>query len=324
MSDLPNKTILQKVARLALTGSVLAMSTLAVGCATHASSEETPMDTKDRMHSMTTEQNKKVFHRVIDKALNGRDTRVFDELAAPNFVSHALPPETPPGPEALKQFFTYFWTAFPDIQFSFEDEVVAGDKIAGRGYFTATHNGEFQGIPATGKKIKVAFMDVWRFENGKWVEYWGQADSLSMLQQLGAIPGPGASGAVGAVPGHNDAGKAFMKAFRENDVEAIAALYAEDAVFYPTDTMAVKGAKDIRANFAGFLGAFTVKEAISSEVQHLTRGDLSFSWGKWGGTIVPKAGGEPIRFEGRFSDLSKLVDGKWVYILDHASFPAKN
>lgn len=126
-----------------------------------------------------------------------------------------------------------------------------------------------------------------------------------------------------ADPGQNQAGKAFMQAFRANDLEAIAALYAEDAVYYPMDTLAVRGAKEIRASFAKFLGAFTVKEARTWDVQHETRGDLSVAWGKWGATIVPKAGGEPIKFEGRFSDVSKSVNGRWIYIFDHASLPAQ-
>jgi ketosteroid isomerase-like protein len=64
-----------------------------------------------------------------------------------------------------------------------------------------------------------------------------------------------------------------------------------------------------------------IEDASTSEVVHETRGDLSVSWGKWRGTMRPKAGGERVKFEGRFSDLSKRVAGRWVYVLDHASFP---
>ncbi|MBI3897114.1 MAG: ester cyclase [Gammaproteobacteria bacterium] len=186
MSSLPIKSVLRSKTAAAIAGALLTMGLLTTGCASNAAS--TDAMPKAEMAHMTAEQNRKVFHRVIDEGLNAHSTKVLDEVVAANFVDHTLPPETPPGPAALKQFFTYFWTAFPDIQFTFEDEVVEGNKIAGRGYFTGTHKGEFQGIAPTGKKIKVAFMDEWRFENGKWVEYWGQFDSASLMQQLGVMP----------------------------------------------------------------------------------------------------------------------------------------
>lgn len=139
---------------------------------------------------MSTEQNKAVFRRIVEEGLNKNDTKVIDELFASNLVDHDLPPGTPPGPEGSKGKFAYFMSAFPDIHFTFEGEVAEGDKVAGRGYFTGTHKGEFQGVPPTGKKINVKFMDVWRFENGKLVEYWGQPDVMGLMQQLGAIPSP--------------------------------------------------------------------------------------------------------------------------------------
>lgn len=139
---------------------------------------------------MQTEQNRAIFGRIVEEALNNRDLKVLDELVAADYVGYNLPPGLPPGPEGVKQFFQSFWAAFPDIQFTFEDDIAEGDKIAGRGYYTGTHEGDFQGIPPTGKRIHVQFHDLWRFENGKWAEYWGQADLLGLMQQLGAIPTP--------------------------------------------------------------------------------------------------------------------------------------
>lgn len=125
-------------------------------------------------------------------------------------------------------------------------------------------------------------------------------------------------------PGQNEIGKAFVKALIANDVDAIVALYEDDAVYHALDTLELKGTADIRANFAGFLGAFTVMDAAPSEVHHFTRGDLSFSWGKLDITLAPKAGGEPFKFEVRFSEVSKLINGKWMYISDHVSVPTKD
>jgi predicted ester cyclase len=69
-----------------------------------------------------------------------------------------------------------------------EDEIAEGDKVITRGYFSGTHQGEFQGIPPTGKQIKVSYIDIWRVENGKLVENWIQMDMVGLLQQLGVIP----------------------------------------------------------------------------------------------------------------------------------------
>ena len=53
---------------------------------------------------------------------------------------------------------------------------------------TGTHAGALMGIPATGKRITVAGIDICRVADGRIVEYWQQLDTMSMLQQLGAIP----------------------------------------------------------------------------------------------------------------------------------------
>jgi steroid delta-isomerase-like uncharacterized protein len=132
-------------------------------------------------------ENKIIFKRIVEEGLNQRNMKIFDELYAANFIHHDLPPGTPQ-PQGIKDRFTYFFSAFPDLHFTFEGEIAEDNRIAGRGYFSGTHKGEFNGIPPTGKAIKVNFMDAWLFENGKVEEYWGQFDLMSLMQQLGALP----------------------------------------------------------------------------------------------------------------------------------------
>ncbi|MBV9280595.1 MAG: ester cyclase, partial [Chloroflexi bacterium] len=69
------------------------------------------------------------------------------------------------------------------------------DKVVTRSTVRGTHQGPFLGIPATGKKVEVAQIDIWRLDGGKIVEHWGQDDRLGMLQQLGAVPQPEGVGA---------------------------------------------------------------------------------------------------------------------------------
>lgn len=135
------------------------------------------------------QDNKAVLHRIIEEGLNQRNWKVFDELLSANLVDHDLPPGTR-GPEGTKAKLGVFVAAFPDLKFTFEQEVIDGDWVAGRGYITGTHKGAFNGIPASGKKVKMGFMDLWRFEKGKLAEYWGQPDLLGLLQQIGAVPAP--------------------------------------------------------------------------------------------------------------------------------------
>ena len=126
---------------------------------------------------------------------------------------------------------------------------------------------------------------------------------------------------IAAEPGPNATGEAFLKAFKANDLEAVVALYAPDAQLFPPDAMQAKGKDAIRANYAGLMQNMTIQDVTLVEAEHETHGDISFSWGLFRMTMVPKAGGDPVTMEGRFSDVSKRIGGKWLYVVDHASVP---
>lgn len=141
---------------------------------------------------MLTEMNKAVVRRGFEEGINQGNLAVYDEIIAANYVNHNLP--TPvPGPEGFRQMLGQFQAGFPDMQIIVEDVLAEGDKVATRGYFTGTHQGEFNGFPATGKEIKVRYLDIWRIENGTAVENWVQLDLMGLLQQIGAVPLPEAN-----------------------------------------------------------------------------------------------------------------------------------
>jgi predicted ester cyclase len=81
-----------------------------------------------------------------------------------------------------------FFTAFPEQHVTVEDLIAEGDKVVSRYTFRATHQGEFMGVPPTGKGMTVSGIMISRFAGGKWVEDWDSPDALSLMQQLGAIP----------------------------------------------------------------------------------------------------------------------------------------
>jgi steroid delta-isomerase-like uncharacterized protein len=142
--------------------------------------------------SMSTDTNKTIVRRIFEEGFNQNKPQVWDELIAPNYVNHDFPVPTP-GAEGFKMIAGMFLTAFPDLHTTIEDVVADGDRVATRGTFTGTHQGEFNGIPPTGKSVKVSYIDIWRLENGKAVENWVQIDMVGLLQQLGVMPVPQAS-----------------------------------------------------------------------------------------------------------------------------------
>ena len=139
---------------------------------------------------MSTEENKALVRRFYE-AFSRQNTAALDQFAAADFVDHDLPPGVPPTLEGAKQYLGMFLAAFPDIHNMVEDMVAEGDKVVARVYFSGTHTGEFQGMPATGKQIKIEAFDMFRIANGKLVDHWGVFDALGMMQQLGAIQAPG-------------------------------------------------------------------------------------------------------------------------------------
>ena len=75
---------------------------------------------------------------------------------------------------------------FPDIQWSLDDIIAEGDKVAARFTMCGTHKNLFFGIPATGKSIEVKAINFYRFANGQIVEEHGMPDMLGLLHQIGA------------------------------------------------------------------------------------------------------------------------------------------
>jgi predicted ester cyclase len=139
---------------------------------------------------MSTEENKALVHRLFEEGMNQNQGSVVDQLIATNYVNYDFP-SSAPGRQGFQQVIGFFRRAFPDMHVTLEDEIAEGDKVVTRGYFSGTHQGEFQGIAPTGKQIHVKYIDVWRLENGQLVENWVQMDMLGLLQQLGVIPAMG-------------------------------------------------------------------------------------------------------------------------------------
>ncbi len=127
----------------------------------------------------------------MGEAINKGHLEVLREVFTADVVDHDPAPEQGAGPEGFIHFFTEFRSAFPDLAIAVEHMVADEDNIAIAYTATGTHKGDFMGIPATGKRIKVRGMQIARYENGKIAERWGSSDELGLLKQIGAVVGAG-------------------------------------------------------------------------------------------------------------------------------------
>lgn len=140
---------------------------------------------------MAAEQNKALIVRFVEEFFNRGNMGVVGEIFAPDFIEHEqLPPGIPNGREGVKVLTTILRSAFPDFKATIDDILAEGDKVVIRMTWSGTQKGEFMGVPATGKRVSFGVIDIIRITNGKLVEHWGQMDSMSLMQQLGAIPAP--------------------------------------------------------------------------------------------------------------------------------------
>jgi steroid delta-isomerase-like uncharacterized protein len=135
--------------------------------------------------------NKATFRRFHD-AMNTGDaeliSKTIDEVVEPDLLMRTPLPVQATGAEALKEVFGRLYRAFPDLHITVEDVIAEGDKVVGRNTVTGTHQGEYMGLPPTGKSITYNEIFIFRFAGGRIVETWGVVDVFSQMRQLGAIP----------------------------------------------------------------------------------------------------------------------------------------
>jgi predicted ester cyclase len=121
-------------------------------------------------------------------AFNERNLDVLDELMAADVVDHNPIPDQPAGVAGVKTALAGFSTGFSDIQIEIEQILVAGDYVTVRQIARGTHDGDFLGIPATGKPVAIISHDIYRVAGGMIVEVWHVEDLLNTLFQIGAFP----------------------------------------------------------------------------------------------------------------------------------------
>ena len=134
---------------------------------------------------------KTTFERIPLEIINQGQLRLVDELFAPEYVERTPQPGVAPTREGFKQWVTALRTAFPDIRYTIDDSIEAGDKFVLRLTASGTMRGEFAGMPATNKHATWTEIHILRVANDHVLEHWGLVQELGMMVQLGVIPAPG-------------------------------------------------------------------------------------------------------------------------------------
>ncbi len=112
---------------------------------------------------------------------------------AENFVELNPLPGQGPGRAGLADVLGMMFAGFPDLRWTLHDTLVEGDRVMGFSTWTGTHEGEFMGIPATGRTATIEAWTIDRFRDGIFVESRIIMDVAGLLGQLGVLPAPEAA-----------------------------------------------------------------------------------------------------------------------------------
>lgn len=132
--------------------------------------------------------NKDTVRRIYSDCWNRNDMTAVDEIFAADMKHDQFLPGWPTGREGFKRLIKFWRDAFPDIHEDAIEVIAEGDKVASRFRLRGTHKGTFYGIGPTGRKVDIYGAEIFRFKDGKVVEYLYHEDTLGVFYQIGAMP----------------------------------------------------------------------------------------------------------------------------------------
>jgi steroid delta-isomerase-like uncharacterized protein len=137
---------------------------------------------------MTIEENRELVRRFVDEVFVGGNAAAVDELVAEDFVPHTWP-YTGDGRADLRQAMERVSMGLAEVEFTIEDMIGEGDRVAVRLATSATHVGDFMGLSPSGNRYTIGEIHIFRIRDGQIVEHWHQLDAIGLMRQLGAMPG---------------------------------------------------------------------------------------------------------------------------------------
>lgn len=138
---------------------------------------------------MSVEQNKAAVRGFVE-AFNRGDLDGCLPFLAEGVAVYFPGMPGPLGVDGYRELGAAFLAGFPDLRIEIVEMIAEGDRVATRELFAGTHSGPFQGMPATGRAVRLEAIYTDRLVGGKIVERHTVIDTMGLMQQLGAIPAP--------------------------------------------------------------------------------------------------------------------------------------
>lgn len=135
------------------------------------------LDRSRRKEHGMSEQYKEVVREYYARVINGRDLEAVGEFFADERMV-----------EGVKAGCFRYFEAFPDMHVALEDMIAEGDRVFLRSTLTGTHDGEYKGIPPTGRHVATECAEVFRIADGKFAGYWCLTNVAGLMRQLTEEP----------------------------------------------------------------------------------------------------------------------------------------
>jgi steroid delta-isomerase-like uncharacterized protein len=132
-------------------------------------------------------RNAALVRRYFEEVWNRGRLEVLDELLSPAYVNHTPSiPDPPPGPAGLKPIVAAIRCAFPDLRYAIHDVIATDDRAVARVVMSGTHEGDFFGLAATGRRVRVDQINIEEIgPDGRIRGHWRVTDELGLIRQLG-------------------------------------------------------------------------------------------------------------------------------------------
>ena len=125
----------------------------------------------------------------IFACFNSHDPAKFRAFCSDDFEFHdASRADTDKGRDMFIAALEKWWAAFPDSKITGKMIIASGNWAAAEATVSGTHLGDFNGIPATGKKVGWTFMEIAEFKDGKLKALRAYRDNVNIYKQIGALP----------------------------------------------------------------------------------------------------------------------------------------
>lgn len=134
---------------------------------------------------MGVEDNKAIVRRYYEEVRNQGRYELVPELLSPEYAVNM--PGLPTGIEGFRAMDSGTRTGFPDFQFTVEELIGEGDRVASHWTIHGTHLGVWRGVEPTGRAIVMRGITVFMLKDGKIAGRYGYQNHLDVLQQMGVV-----------------------------------------------------------------------------------------------------------------------------------------